>query len=290
MRFWLRQLLAAIRRLTRTAAQAAVGEVPFETLAVAGAELDEVSADINTLADLAGRRQVRAARRRMQRGRRPVSRPRPSLPNIPLKSAVADLIAREPGEADTAAGVAAIYRDPDNPGFALTKAPNVTITQRVKELVEQALVDGVPEELIVDLITDESENFDQSYARMVLRTNVNTAINRGKLQQAQDMAQAFPALEYETAGDSDVRDGSGATPAGARRPENHEPMEGFTAATDWPGWVDVMPPNGYSCRCGIRLVSRAELHARGLIDSHGNLDRSLTNPTIPADFEKHPNF
>jgi len=283
MRFWLRQLLAAIRLFTLKAAQGLTGEITQDEVAEAGAALDEVTADINTLADLQGRRQVRAAERRTLAGRVPTRRPKPQLPNVPLRNAIADLVARGVVDADTAEEVAAIYRDPVNPGFALTRAPNETITARVKDLVEQAIVDGVPDEVVAELIADESDDFSKSYARTVLRTNTSTAINRGKFAQARQMSESFPAMEYVTAGDVDVRDGQ-------RSPENHAALEGFMAATDWPGWVDILPPNGYNCRCSVRLVSRAELRALGLIDTHGNLDRSLTNPKIPRGFVKHPNF
>jgi len=290
MRFWLRQLLAAIRLVTLRVAQGVLGQATDDEVADAQADLDEVSAGINTLADLAGRRQVRAAERRTLAGREPTRRPKPQLPNVPLRDAIDDLVARGVFDADTMAEVAAIYRDPASPGFALTRAPNETVTARVKDLVEQALVDGIPDEIVVELITDEAEEFDKAYARTVLRTNTNTAINRGKFQQAREMSESFPAMEYQTAGDVDVRDGDGPTPRGASKPENHAALDGFMAATNWSGWVDILPPNGYNCRCDVRLISRAELRALGLIDTHGNLDRSLTSPHIPRNFVKHPNF
>lgn len=65
---------------------------------------------------------------------------------------------------------------------------------------------------------------------------------------------AFPYLEQVTAADDKVR-------------ANHFALHGFTAMTNWEGWVlEVLAPLGWGCRCRPRRVSWQEARERGLID------------------------
>jgi len=60
----------------------------------------------------------------------------------------------------------------------------------------------------------------------------------------------WPYLAYRTKRDDRVR-------------PRHRLLEGFIAASDWPGWPAVEPPNGYRCRCRLEPISWEEAKRRG---------------------------
>jgi len=60
----------------------------------------------------------------------------------------------------------------------------------------------------------------------------------------------WPYLLYRTKRDDRVR-------------PRHRLLEGFVAASDWPGWPAVEPPNGYRCRCRLEPISWEEAERRG---------------------------
>lgn len=60
----------------------------------------------------------------------------------------------------------------------------------------------------------------------------------------------WPYLRYDTKRDDRVR-------------PRHRLLEAFVAASDWPGWPAVEPPNGWRCRCRLSPISWEEAERRG---------------------------
>ena len=106
----------------------------------------------------------------------------------------------------------------------------------------------------------EMQGFSRSYAETVFRTNMNTAYTDGRFEQAKDpdVQQVIGAFEYMAVTDSAVRD-------------THATIDGVTAAVTHPIWETIRPPNGYNCRCTVRLVDKRELRDKGLITPEGHV-------------------
>lgn len=84
------------------------------------------------------------------------------------------------------------------------------------------------------------EKLGSQYANRYLQAEYNTALQSGRNAKAWEAfehnKERFPNLEYRTQGDDRVRD-------------EHEALNGFTAAIDDPVWNSIAPPSGWNCRC-----------------------------------------
>lgn len=71
-----------------------------------------------------------------------------------------------------------------------------------------------------------------------MRTQAQLAFSAGKLQANEDPAiqEILWGYEYTTVGDDRVRPG-------------HAALDGLRLPKDHPRWREIMPPNGYNCRC-----------------------------------------
>lgn len=95
-----------------------------------------------------------------------------------------------------------------------------------------------------------------------LRTRVAEARTSGALAAGR---VAGAGLRFETMEDERVRD-------------NHAAAEGLVAAARDPVWLAIAPPLGFNCRCSVRLVPRAALRERGLVDARGKVIRYVDLP------------
>ena len=229
------------------------------------------------LADLLGRRRVLLEAREADRKSAPLLfADTPVVPNVPFGEAVQDILRRTPFLSGTAERVAQVYSREH--GFALAKSAEISITQRIQATISRALGEGKPRPSTVDIIA-QLGNFKRAYAETVYRTNLSTAYTAGRFQAAEDpvVKIALPAFQYSAVTDPDVRRGR-AEDSG----ENHLALHNLISATDWEGWSVYSPPNGFNCRCTLRLVSIFELRRKGLLP--------LQDPTVPSGAAVNPLF
>ena len=83
----------------------------------------------------------------------------------------------------------------------------------------------------------------QLAAATVFRTNIQSAINDAQWQMMHDPAilAEVAYLEYVTMEDTRVR-------------ATHRKMHGVIRPVDDPVWKIWYPPNGYNCRCKLRVM------------------------------------
>lgn len=196
------------------------------------------------------------------------------LSRVTFVEALEDLVDRVPitlrnAAERTADQISNIYSD-GRGVISFAKSAEDAVTQRAKELITQGIREGIPEQEIgrtmafdVNRIRTETEAWTEGYARMAFRTNLNDAVSRGRLRQAQDpdIKVAVPAFRYTAVGDGDTR-------------SNHEAADGVILSVDNPAWRFMRPPFGFNCRCQLDLMSRPELRRKGLIDEAGKVVES----------------
>jgi len=197
----------------------------------------------------------------------------PIAPTLTFDEAVTDLITREPRLAESAAEVSRMYSV--DHVFAMARSAEQNITERAQKAIEKFLTDNTPAEALSKSIQDIG-GFSQAYADTVYRTNVATAYNAGRMDQAQDpdLSEIIVGFRYEGIDD-------------ARTRHNHRVGFGTIAATDDPLWGKFKPPNGYNCRCGLEFVSRFEAERLGLMED-GKLKPRYSVP--PSQLNPDPGF
>lgn len=178
-----------------------------------------------------------------------------TLPAVPFEEAVQDVLTRSPRLARGYLEVQRLYTTEH--AFALAKSVDIEVTKKAQEVVRRALSHGATgaeaEEAIAGL-----DGWARPYGETVYRTNVTTAYADGRLAQAKDPAVQViaPCLMYVARHDSNVR-------------PNHLAYDGLVAGPDDPVWRIAKPPQGYRCRCALRLVDRLEAEALGALDAAG---------------------
>jgi SPP1 gp7 family putative phage head morphogenesis protein len=229
--------------------------------AAALANLERLWAETMALADIYGRRrlllEVQAA------GPQPEGLPRvlfaetPVVPHVPFDEVARQIFQRWPQLADPRSQVprwrqiADLYQTKHV--FGMARSFDLNLTKKIQEILLRSQERGEPV-MTTEKVIGELGGWSQAYAETVYRTNLNTAYTAGRFNQAQDpdVAFALGAFEYEAVRDSDCR-------------PNHEALHGLLAHQDDPLWDRYAPPNGYNCRCSVRVVTKAELKQRGLI-------------------------
>lgn len=271
--YWLQRLLDRLSAMARAEARG----TPAATLAGPLANTLRGMAQVH---DLATRKQVLAAARESEKVR--AGRPEPvelQVPAVPPDEALALLVRMEPVLAKDADLVRQIYSE--RWAFALAHSASLEVTQRVRDKIERGMREGLaPAQVIKEI---EAEGFARSYAETVYRTNLKTVTMAARFQVAQEpeIRAALPAFEVLTANDVDVRRGRAQDNG-----ENHQALHRYVAATDSPVWRGWTPPYGFSCRCSARLVPRAELSRRGLLDKFGR----VVDMPFPRAAAKAPGF
>lgn len=242
------------------------------------------------LADLLGRRRLLQEAdaldpEKVAAGLKPTQWQYDTIPEVPFREAVADIVKREPRLAETAEQVAEVYQR--GHGFAAAHSSSLTVTRKVQRVVAAMSQGGtIPQ---AKKVIAEIADWTRAYAETVYRTNLNTAYTAGRFEQMKDpaVARVMGAFKLTSIRDADVRRG---------RPEdhgeNHLASDGLIAAPDDPVWEFARPPHGYNCRCAIRPVSRYELERLKLSDENGKVEafhpRGMS--WFFANFKPHPLF
>jgi SPP1 gp7 family putative phage head morphogenesis protein len=192
----------------------------------------------------------------------------PLTPTLTFDEAVTDLITREPRLAESAAEVSRLYSMDHT--FAMARSAEQSITERAQKAIEKFLTDHTPAEALSKSI-QEIGGFSQAYGDTVFRTNVATAYNQGRIDQASDpdLADIIVGFRYEGIAD-------------ARTRSNHRAGFGTVASTTDDLWKTFRPPNGYNCRCSLEYVSRFEAERLGLWKD-GKLIPSYSSSNLKPD-------
>jgi SPP1 gp7 family putative phage head morphogenesis protein len=192
-----------------------------------------------------------------------------ALPAVPFEEAVQDVLSRTPKLARGYLEVQRLYTTEH--AFALAKSVDLEVTMKAQAVVRRALAEGST------LAEAEAEvagldGWARSYGEVVYRTNVTTAYAQGRLAQAKDPAVQViaPALMYVAHHDSATR-------------ANHLAFDGLVAGPDDPVWRKAAPPQGYQCRCTLRLVDRLECESLGVLDGAGRVRPASIPPGAFAD-------
>ena len=197
----------------------------------------------------------------------------PIAPTLTFDEAVEDLLTREPRLAVSAAEVSRMYSL--DHVFAMARSAELHITERAQKAIESFLVNNTPADALSKTI-QEIGNFSQAYADTVYRTNVATAYNDGRMDQANDpdLDDIIVGFRYEGISDNRTR-------------HNHRIGFGTVAPKDDPLWSKFKPPNGYNCRCGLEFVSRFEAERLGLMED-GKMKPRYSAP--PSQLNPDPGF
>jgi len=207
------------------------------------------------------------------------------LPRVTFTEALEDMVDRTPATIRnsaqrTAQKIAELYSKQRVVAFVMSAEE--TVTKEAQSFIARALREGIGEgeagrrlAMSVNDIRKKSAEWSEAYARMVFRTNVNTAVTAGRFRQAQDpdIRAVVPAFRFDAVGDSDTRD-------------NHDAADGMILRVDNPAWGRIAPPLGYNCRCQVSHVSRVELELAGRIDRNGN----VIEDKVPASAFPDPGF
>ena len=134
-------------------------------------------------------------------------------------------------------------------------------TERIAAEVEDALAEtitggGTLREFreAMDAITTSRglADLEPWHLETVFRTNVQSAYAGGQWTGAKVLAAEglIAAAEYVAVADDRAR-------------ANHTAMDGWWGPLDSATWAIWWPPNGWNCRCQVRLLSPEEVEARG---------------------------
>lgn len=106
------------------------------------------------------------------------------------------------------------------------------------------------------------------HAKTWYRTVVlNASYNRGLLLalHGTPASRLYPFLVLRTVGDELVTD-------------EHALLDGFVAASGWPGWKAYIPPLGWNCRCRLVFVSYSVAEALGWLGKEFPRGRGFLQP------------
>lgn len=243
-------LLVAIAMKDRPAAREArlrLGRVIAETMGVG--EVLGASITLRAAADVMTTDRGMAARLRANYGAVAHFAGLPAqtiIPRVTFDEAVRDMVQRVPvtlrNPAErTAQRIAQLYGEGNFVAFV--RSAEDAVTDRVRDLIAQAIKDGIPEASMgrlirmgVDKVRQVTEPWTDAYAKMAFRTNLNTATTAGRFRQVRDpeIREIIPGMQYMAVGDSDTR-------------PNHMAADGVTLAVDDRRWAKLAPPLGYSC-------------------------------------------
>ena len=213
------------------------------------------------------------------------------LPRVTFEEAVEDLATRVPKTVRTAAqrtaqtisdiysGAMDLYGDANNRVIAFAKSAEARVTREARDFLARALRSGLSEadagrQLVarVDEVRKRTRPWSESYARMVFRTNANTAVSAGRFRQARDpdLGDLVAAFRYDAVGDGDTR-------------PNHAAADNTILRLDNPAWSFLTPPMGYNCRCQIVPVSKYSLRSMGRLNGDGSVRESIVRSDARPD-------
>ena len=187
------------------------------------------------------------------------------LPRVTFLEAVEDMVERTPttlrnAAERTAQNIARLYGEGSGglPRVAFVRSAEQAVTERVQGFIAEAIKKGITEtdfaRTTVDKLRKMSADWSEAYARMAFRTNLNTAATAGRFRQGSDpdISAVLPCVQFNTAGDSDVR-------------KSHKAGHKIILLRTNRTWLTHSPPLDYSCRCRVRDVGLPELRRKGRI-------------------------
>ena len=131
------------------------------------------------------------------------------------------------------------------------------LVQEIQGLVEEAVREGKTLEEFAEGVEAARAarglpSLDPARLETIFRTNVLAAYSGGQWTRAKGLEAEgrVAAAEYVAVRDDRVR-------------ETHLAMDGWWGPLDSPTWQTWWPPNGWKCRCQVRLLSPEEVEARG---------------------------
>ena len=126
--------------------------------------------------------------------------------------------------------------------------------------VSEAGVSGTPKEKAVQAI-QKAGHFSRGYAKTIYTTNITSAYTAGRFEQAKEphIAKVVKAFQYVAVNDP------------PRVRPNHFAHHGLVASQFDPAWNEFAPPQGFNCRCGVRLITVFEARRRGILDAQGDI-------------------
>lgn len=132
--------------------------------------------------------------------------------------------------------------------FTIARVESIALIEKVQIEVDRAIAQGLSQQQFTsnaeEVLRAAGVTLDPFHIETVFRTNVLSAYGAGRLSQQLQVKRALPYWEYVTVRDSRVRD-------------EHAALHGFLARWDDPVWKRIYPPNGYNCRCGVRVHTQA---------------------------------
>ena len=183
----------------------------------------------------------------------------PIFPKVPFQEALSYLKSLSPQVAESAQEVSEMYKEGKN--FSIARSAKLIILDRIKKYIE-AGVEGTPKDKAVEAIK-KAGNFSRGYAKTIYQTNLSSAYTAGRFEQAQKphIAKAVKAFQYVAINDP------------PRVRQNHLAHHGLVASQFDSAWNEFSPPQGFNCRCGVRLITIFEARRRGLLDSQGDITK-----------------
>ncbi|MCB0384073.1 MAG: minor capsid protein [Bdellovibrionales bacterium] len=176
--------------------------------------------------------------------------------NVPFEEGIRNFLTRTP----VLEGVSGILaqRYSDEKVFGLARATTLFMTQYVQAAIGRSMREGRDTEETIQSIRKALKGVSRSYAQTVYRTNLNTAYNGARKDQATQYPDFIVGFEFSATGDKNTR-------------PNHLAFDGTRAPANHPVWDLATPPLGFNCRCAIRQVTRPEAKRRKWLDAEGGL-------------------
>ncbi len=159
--------------------------------------------------------------------------------------------------------------------FAVAKAMNIDVLETIQGALQQALDEGIPYEKFARELKPRLRKLgwwgvkeaadplgevrkvqlgSPRRLRTIYRANIRTARAVGQWDRIQRTKRALPYLVYLLG------------PSERHRP-HHASKAGLVLPVDDPFWAAWYPPNGWSCKCHVRQVTRREAEERGISDT-----------------------
>jgi SPP1 gp7 family putative phage head morphogenesis protein len=158
--------------------------------------------------------------------------------------------------------------------FTVSGLASKALVQDVLEAINAAISDGTT----IDQFRKDIRGIIQAKGwtgekdwrvQTIFRTNIQGAFQAGKWAQAQ-ASEGLQVVVYDAVAD------------GRTRP-SHLALDGRAFLKSDPIWDTWWPPNGFNCRCTVRLMSMAEAKARGVrIESGEGILRGEAQPVGPG--------
>ena len=183
----------------------------------------------------------------------------PIFPKVPFRQAIEYLKSLTPKIARSAQEVSEMYRKGKN--FSIARSARMVILDRVKKFIE-AGISGTPKEQSIQAIK-KAGHFSRGYAKTIYTTNLTSAYTAGRFEQAKEpnIAKVVKAFQYVAVNDP------------PRVRQNHLAHHGIVASQFDSAWNEFAPPQGFNCRCGVRLITIFEARRMGLLDSQGEIKK-----------------